>query len=160
MQSSTMKKHPKFILQVASISGKSTQISNGKRQSLDSVSPLCDRCGLCHGRRVFRYSIMALFQKRFSADYSKTLQIRTARRAVRRLTQQLIKNQILTNEVSYERKAKEILLAMRLEHFMDKDEILEAYLNIIPYGRNANGQNIAGIETAAEWYFRYKSDQI
>src|SRR5690606_5492245 len=37
------------------------------------------------------------------------------------LTQQLIKNQILTNEVSYERKAKEILLAIRLEHFMNKD---------------------------------------
>ena len=59
------------------------------------------------------------------------------------LTQQLIKNQILTNEVSYERKAKEILLAMRLEHFMNKEEILEAYLNIIPYGRNSNGRNIA-----------------
>ena len=76
------------------------------------------------------------------------------------MTQQLIKNQILTNEVSYERKAKEILLAMRLEHFMEKDEILEAYLNIIPYGRNANGQNIAGIETAAEWHFRYKSERF
>ena len=73
------------------------------------------------------------------------------------LTQQLIKNQMLTNEVSYERKAKEILLAMRLEHFMDKDEILEAYLNIIPYGRNANGQNIAGIETAAEGIFGKKA---
>lgn len=69
------------------------------------------------------------------------------------LTQQLIKIQILTNEVSYERKAKEILLAMRLEHFMEKEEILEAYLNIIPYGRNVIGQNIAGIETAAEGIF-------
>ncbi len=73
------------------------------------------------------------------------------------LTQQLIKNQILTNEVSYERKAKEILLAMRLEHFMKKDEVLEAYLNIIPYGRNSSGQNIAGIETAAEGIFNKKA---
>ncbi len=56
------------------------------------------------------------------------------------LTQQLIKNQILTNEVSYERKAREILLAIRVEHFMTKEEILEAYLNIIPYGRNASGR--------------------
>ncbi|MCG7344425.1 penicillin-binding protein [Sporosarcina sp. ACRSL] len=76
------------------------------------------------------------------------------------LTQQLIKNQILTNEVSYERKAKEILLAMRLEHFMDKEEILEAYLNIIPYGRNAMGQNIAGIETAAEGIFGVKAKDL
>ena len=37
------------------------------------------------------------------------------------LTQQLIKLQILTNEVSYERKAKEILLAMRLRNFMNKE---------------------------------------
>lgn len=76
------------------------------------------------------------------------------------LTQQLIKNQILTNEVSYERKAKEILLAIRLEHFMNKDEILEAYLNIIPYGRNAQGQNIAGIETAAEGIFGIKAKDL
>ncbi|MFJ7934803.1 transglycosylase domain-containing protein [Sporosarcina sp. NPDC096371] len=76
------------------------------------------------------------------------------------LTQQLIKNQILTNEVSYERKAKEILLAMRIEHFMEKDEILEAYLNIIPYGRNANGQNIAGIETAASGIFDKKASNL
>ncbi|WP_082713449.1 transglycosylase domain-containing protein [Sporosarcina koreensis] len=76
------------------------------------------------------------------------------------LTQQLIKNQILTNEVSYERKAKEILLAMRLEHFMDKEEILEAYLNIIPYGRNALGQNIAGIETAADGIFGVSAKEL
>lgn len=76
------------------------------------------------------------------------------------LTQQLIKNQILTNEVSYERKAKEILLAMRIEHFMSKEEILEAYLNIIPYGRNANGTNIAGIATAAEGIFDVKPSDL
>lgn len=76
------------------------------------------------------------------------------------LTQQLIKNQILTNEVSYERKAKEILLAIRLEHFMTKEEILEAYLNIIPYGRNASGRNIAGIETAANGIFGIKASEL
>ncbi|MCG3420204.1 transglycosylase domain-containing protein [Oceanobacillus jordanicus] len=69
------------------------------------------------------------------------------------LTQQLIKNQILTNEVSFERKAKEILLALRLERFFEKDEILEAYLNIVPYGRNASGNNIAGVQTAAQGIF-------
>lgn len=69
------------------------------------------------------------------------------------LTQQIIKNQILTNEVSFERKAKEILLAMRAEKFLSKDDILEAYLNIVPFGRNANGQNIAGIQTAAQGIF-------
>ncbi|MEH7226409.1 transglycosylase domain-containing protein [Bacillus sp. JJ1566] len=69
------------------------------------------------------------------------------------LTQQLIKNQILSNEVSFDRKAKEILIALRLEKFFDKDEILEAYLNIIPYGRNSSGRNIAGVQTAAQGIF-------
>ncbi|MEJ8765778.1 transglycosylase domain-containing protein [Oceanobacillus sp. HCA-5259] len=69
------------------------------------------------------------------------------------LTQQLIKNQILTNEVSFERKAKEILLALRLERFFEKDEILEAYLNIVPYGRDSSGRNIAGVQTAAQGIF-------
>ncbi len=69
------------------------------------------------------------------------------------LTQQLIKNQILSNEVSFDRKAKEILIALRLEKFFDKDEIFEAYLNIIPYGRNSSGRNIAGVQTAAQGIF-------
>ncbi|SEO84431.1 penicillin-binding protein [Amphibacillus marinus] len=76
------------------------------------------------------------------------------------LTQQIIKNQILTNEVSYDRKAKEIILALRLEQFMDKDEILEAYLNIVPFGRNANGRNIAGIQTAAQGIFGINADEV
>ena len=76
------------------------------------------------------------------------------------LTQQLIKNQILTNEVSYERKAREILLALRLEHFMSKEEILEAYLNIIPYGRNSSGKNIAGVETAAQGIFGISASEL
>jgi len=69
------------------------------------------------------------------------------------LTQQLIKNQILTNEVSFDRKAKEILLALRLEKFFEKDEIIEAYLNVADFGRNSNGKNIAGVEAAAKGIF-------
>ncbi|MGX7394935.1 transglycosylase domain-containing protein [Carnobacterium mobile] len=65
------------------------------------------------------------------------------------LTQQLIKQQILTNEVSFKRKANEILLAYRLENYFTKDEILEAYLNVSPFGRNNRGENIAGLHEAA-----------
>ncbi|MEG0552376.1 MAG: transglycosylase domain-containing protein, partial [Carnobacterium sp.] len=60
------------------------------------------------------------------------------------LTQQLVKQQILTNEVSFKRKANEILLAYRLENFFSKEEILESYLNVSPFGRNNHGENIAG----------------
>lgn len=76
------------------------------------------------------------------------------------LTQQLIKNQILTNEVSYERKAKEILLAMRLEKFMTKNEIMQAYLNIVPYGRISSGAHIAGIETASKGIFNVSASEL
>jgi len=69
------------------------------------------------------------------------------------LTQQLIKNQILTNEVSFERKAKEILLALRLEKYFTKDQILEAYLNVSSFGRNSSGRNIAGVQAAAQGIF-------
>ncbi|MCL7747824.1 transglycosylase domain-containing protein [Halalkalibacter alkaliphilus] len=76
------------------------------------------------------------------------------------LTQQLIKNQILTSEVSFDRKATEILLAMRLEHFLDKDEILEAYLNIVPFGRNSSGRQIAGVQAAATGIFGVDASEL
>jgi penicillin-binding protein 1B len=76
------------------------------------------------------------------------------------LTQQLIKNQILTNEVSFERKAKEILLALRLEKFFDKKEILEAYLNVSTFGRNSSGKNIAGVQAAAKGIFGVDASQL
>ena len=104
--------------------------------------------------------MQALFQKQYFEDLFQDVTNADSQTGGSTLTQQLIKLQILTNEVSYERKAKEILLAMRLEQFMDKDEILEAYLNIIPYGRNSNGDNIAGIEAAAEGIFDLKAKDL
>lgn len=65
------------------------------------------------------------------------------------LTQQLIKQQVLTNETSFKRKANEIVLALDVEKYLSKDEILTAYLNVSPFGRNNKGQNIAGVEEAA-----------
>lgn len=76
------------------------------------------------------------------------------------LTQQLVKNQILTNEVSFERKAKEVMNALRVEQFFDKDQILEAYMNIVPFGRNANGQNIAGVQSAARGIFGVDAGEL
>lgn len=69
------------------------------------------------------------------------------------LTQQLIKQQILSAEVTHSRKAVEILYATHLENKFEKDAILEAYMNISPFGRNNRGQNIAGIEEAAQGIF-------
>lgn len=69
------------------------------------------------------------------------------------LTQQLIKQQILSPEVTFERKVNEILIAFRVENYFSKEEILQAYLNVSPFGRNSLGQNIAGVQEAATGIF-------
>ncbi|RYX94125.1 MAG: penicillin-binding protein 1A [Bradyrhizobiaceae bacterium] len=55
------------------------------------------------------------------------------------ITQQVAKNFLLTNEVSFDRKIKEALLAMRIERTYSKDKILELYLNEIYLGLGAYG---------------------
>lgn len=69
------------------------------------------------------------------------------------LTQQLVKQQFLSDEPTLTRKIKEIFLATRIEKYFSKSEILTAYLNISPFGRNNKGENIAGIEQAAQGIF-------
>ncbi|MFZ1626555.1 MAG: transglycosylase domain-containing protein [Candidatus Moraniibacteriota bacterium] len=64
------------------------------------------------------------------------------------ITQQLVKNTLLSNEKALSRKIKEVILALELETKYSKDEILEMYLNEIPYGSNAYG-----IEAAAQTFF-------
>ena len=76
------------------------------------------------------------------------------------ITQQLVKIQLLDNSRSYERKAKEILLALRVDSHFSKNEILENYLNVAPFGKNSLGQNISGIETAAQGVFGVHSKDL
>ncbi|HJV33382.1 MAG TPA: penicillin-binding protein [Patescibacteria group bacterium] len=64
------------------------------------------------------------------------------------ITQQLIKNAILTNERALTRKAKELILAYQIEHKFSKDEILKMYFNEIPYGSSSYG-----IQAASQSYF-------
>jgi membrane peptidoglycan carboxypeptidase len=64
------------------------------------------------------------------------------------ITQQFVKNAILTNEKTFTRKIKEAILAIQIEQRFTKDEILKLYLNEIPYGQNAYG-----IEAASQTYF-------
>ena len=64
------------------------------------------------------------------------------------ITQQVIKQLLLTSERTYARKIKEVLLACRLEKILSKDEILSIYLNQIYLGEHAYG-----VEAAARTYF-------
>ncbi|WP_419775439.1 transglycosylase domain-containing protein [Ignavigranum ruoffiae] len=76
------------------------------------------------------------------------------------ITQQLVKQQMLSNDVTFFRKANEILLALRLENNFSKDDILTAYLNVSPFGRNNKGENIAGIAKAAEGIFGRSTEEV
>lgn len=69
------------------------------------------------------------------------------------ITQQVAKITFFSFERSNSRKAKEIMLALRMERFLSKDQILEAYLNKIPFGSGSNGYNVHGIKTAAKGIF-------
>lgn len=69
------------------------------------------------------------------------------------LTQQLLKQQVLGDDPSFKRKSKEIIYALALERYSDKDSILTNYLNVSPFGRNNKGQNIAGVEEASQGIF-------
>jgi penicillin-binding protein 1A len=71
------------------------------------------------------------------------------------ITQQVAKNFLLTNEVSIERKAKEAILAFRIERAISKDRILELYLNEIYLGFSAYGVAAAGLA-----YFDKPLDQL
>lgn len=71
------------------------------------------------------------------------------------ITQQFVKNAFLSPERSYARKIKELILAVRLEREYEKDQILELYLNRIPYGNNAHG-----VQKAAKVYFNKDADEL
>ena len=64
------------------------------------------------------------------------------------ITQQLVKNALLTQEKSYTRKIKEWVLAVKIDKSITKEKILEYYLNEAPYGGN-----VYGIEEASKTYF-------
>ncbi len=71
------------------------------------------------------------------------------------ITQQVMKNFLLTGDRSGERKIKEIILATRLESTLSKDKILELYLNEIFLG-----QNSYGVTAAAQVYFAKSLDEL
>ena len=71
------------------------------------------------------------------------------------ITQQLARRLFLNDEVSLSRKVQEALLAMEIERFYTKDEILERYLNIIYLGAGAYG-----VDAAAHTYFGSSIDRV
>jgi monofunctional glycosyltransferase len=71
------------------------------------------------------------------------------------ITQQLAKNLFLSPEKTYLRKGQEAIITLMLENFLDKERILELYLNVIEWG---NG--VFGAEAAARRYFGVSASQL
>lgn len=71
------------------------------------------------------------------------------------ITQQVARQFFLSSEYSYTRKLAEMLLAMRMERELSKDEILELYLNVSFFGNRAYG-----VAAAAEFYYGKTLDQL
>lgn len=95
--------------------------------------------------------------------FSPTAYLRVAKDAVMgkgltggsTISQQLVKNVLLTNERSLPRKIKELVLSIQVNQTYSKDQILEMYLNNIPYGGSA-----VGVEAAAQTYFGKKAKEL
>jgi penicillin-binding protein 1A len=71
------------------------------------------------------------------------------------MTQQIVKNLLVGDDLTYERKIREVIAASRVERALGKDEILELYLNSVYLGRHA-----WGIELAARGYFGKPAKQL
>lgn len=71
------------------------------------------------------------------------------------ITQQFVKNAVLTGDKSFTRKLKELILSYRIEKKFTKDQILEMYLNEIPYGSTSYG-----IEAAAQTFLGKNSKDL
>lgn len=85
----------------------------------------------------------------------KNVQSRDTKQGASTITQQVVKNLLLTSERSYTRKAKEAILAYRLERRFSKDEIFEIYLNQIFFGNSAYG-----IRAAARLYYHKELPEV
>ncbi len=71
------------------------------------------------------------------------------------ITQQLVKITLLSSRKKLIRKIREAILAFKIEHRLTKEEILERYLNEIPYGNN-----YYGVKTAAQGYFHKQLKEL
>ena len=71
------------------------------------------------------------------------------------ITQQYAKTAFLTPSRTIQRKIKELVISLKLENAMTKDQILENYLNTIYFGRGAYG-----VQTAAQQYFNRNANQL
>lgn len=85
----------------------------------------------------------------------KDIQSMSLKEGASTITQQLIKNMVLTRERKFSRKLKEVILAYQIERKLNKEQILERYLNEVYLGHG-----YYGVKTAAQGYFKKSLDAL
>ncbi len=121
---------------------------------LDQISPYLKNASIAiedndfyqHGGIKIKSLIRAVFANITEGGYSQ---------GGSTITQQVVKNSLLTRDKKITRKIKEIFLAIKIERNLTKDEILTLYLNNSPYGGN-----IYGVEEASQLFFDKKASDI
>jgi len=120
-------------------------ISKIKKRHIDFIIGIEDKNFYSHNGFDLKRIISSIFKNIFTGT---SLGAST-------ITQQYIKNTYLKNEKSISRKIKEIMLAIKLENSMTKDEILSNYLSSIYFGNN-----VYGLTNAAKYYFNKTTDNM
>ncbi|MBN2087429.1 penicillin-binding protein [Candidatus Peregrinibacteria bacterium] len=127
---------------------------NRKNVTLDKISPYAPQAIMAIEDDEF-YNHSGVDFKAFLLAVCGEFGLCNTARGGSTLTQQFVKNAFLSPERSYTRKAKEIILSLQLESKYTKDEIMEMYLNRIPYG-----SNIYGVEVAAQTFFNKPASNL
>lgn len=112
----------------------------------NAVLAVEDKNFYSHGGVVFSSLIRAFITDIFSLSFSQ---------GGSTITQQVIKNSLLTDQKVISRKIKEFILAEKLEKVETKDQILDAYLNEIPFGGA-----LYGVEEASETFFGVRAADL
>jgi len=108
-----------------------------------------------HVKLAFLAAEDASFYEHEGLDYPgmlralyKNLRSQSSKQGASTITQQVVKNVLLTQDRTYKRKIQEVILSRKMEQEMSKDEILELYLNQIYFGHGRYG-----VEEASRYYF-------
>ncbi|KGA96050.1 penicillin-binding protein 2D [Alkalihalobacillus alcalophilus ATCC 27647 = CGMCC 1.3604] len=136
------------------IIGESHSGQNRFPVELDSISPYVIDATISVEDRRF-YDHLGFDPKRIGGAIIANLKSGAKSQGASTITQQYARNLYLTHEKTWTRKWNELLYSLQLEMNLDKDEILEGYLNTVYYGHGAYG-----VQAAAELYFDKPASEL
>lgn len=125
---------------------KSVKVENLQADTVNAFIASEDRSFYKHNGLNYKRMLKALY---------KNITSRSFKEGASTISQQLIKNTHLSSDKTIKRKLNEIKLTKKLEKKYDKNQILEMYLNTIYFGHNCYG-----LQSAAQFYFNKKAEQL